>query len=80
MDLAEANPPAITVDDGNLGIRWFADSATATSATTVELNLAYLTEMSFTGIHMTATDANGIVAASDGAEWAGVAELELPFP
>jgi hypothetical protein len=45
----------------------------------VELVLVGVEELPFTGVHMTATSANGIVAAGDGVAWAGVAELELPF-
>jgi hypothetical protein len=37
-------------------------------------------ELPFPNTTMTVSAANGIVAAGDGASWAGVSELALPFP
>ena len=33
-----------------------------------------------TGVRLTVTAGNGIVAVDDGAAWAGVTDVELPFP
>jgi hypothetical protein len=54
--------------------------ATLTSPTTVRIELNGVGEATGTGVRLSAGSANGIVAEDDGGTWAGVADVELPFP
>jgi hypothetical protein len=47
---------------------------------TVELILVATEPATGSGVHLTATEGNGIVAVDGGEPWAGVSELGLPFP
>jgi hypothetical protein len=51
-----------------------------TGAATVKLILQVIGGASGGRVLLTATALTGIVAAGDGGTWAGVTELELPYP
>ena len=53
--------------------------ATLVNPTTVQVPLDRIGDSSESGVHLFVSAGNGIVAASDGAAWAGVSDLELPF-
>jgi hypothetical protein len=80
VSMAGLDPAAITIDDGTTGFRYGGTEANQSAANSVEILLNGLEEQPFTGVHLTATDANGIVAVEDDVAWAGVTELALPFP
>jgi hypothetical protein len=80
IDIADIDGSGITVDDGILGFRFAGTGgATLVSPTTVELVLIGVEELPFVGTTLNATGANGIVAAGDGASWAGCLDVTLPF-
>lgn len=82
INLAEVNPGVIVVDDGaNFHFRYDASYSTAQlDPVTVQFLLTDLGQaVQEEGVHLTAASNNGIVAADDGTEWEGVANLELPF-
>ena len=72
---------AVVVDDAaGTGLRYEAIAGvTVVTPETVALGMADFAAATGTGVRLTATSANGIVAAGDGAAWAGVTGLELPF-
>jgi hypothetical protein len=81
IDIDAIDGSAIVVDDGVYGFRFAgAGGATLVSPTAVELLLVGVEELPFTGVHLTAALANGIVASGDEVAWAGVTDVELPFP
>lgn len=47
---------------------------------TIEFTLVATTAASGSGVHFSASAANGIVAEDDGTQWAGTSEIALPFP
>jgi hypothetical protein len=47
---------------------------------TVEFILLATEPATGSGVHLTATEGNGIVAVDDAAPWPGVTNLSLPFP
>jgi hypothetical protein len=73
VSITGVHPAAISVNDGE-----FAD-ATLVSPTTVRVTLE-LDSDAGPGVTLTASPDNGIVAADDGAAWAGVSDVGLPFP
>jgi hypothetical protein len=81
IDIAGMDPASIVVSDGDYGFQYVgtADSALL-SPTTVRVVLLGIGDWTEPGITMTASSANGIVADGDGAAWAGVTDLALPWP
>jgi hypothetical protein len=73
---------AITVRDGGLNERNYKATGPVTrpDAMTVRIQLVEVGPVSGDDIELTATSSNGIVAVGDGAAWAGVTNLVLPFP
>ncbi len=74
---------AITVDDGDLtATRWEATgpSVTMIDPATVRIELTEFDPFGGGGILLDATSASGIVAVDDGGAWAGMSDVELPFP
>ena len=49
------------------------------SPTTVRIKLDRADTATESGVHMTVSAGNGIVAVDDGGVWSGVTDLELPF-
>lgn len=72
---------AITVNDGVEagGIFAATGAVTIVSPTTVRIELSELSASSTPSTTLTATADNGIVADGDGAAWAGVSNVALPF-
>ena len=52
----------------------------ATGPATMQITLNPIAGPGGSGVTLSASAANGIVAADDGGAWAGVSDLELPFP
>lgn len=81
IDISATDVLVITVDDGDNGFRYRGTgTAEQPAPATVYVILDGLEELPLEGVHLNATNANGIVAADDATAWAGVSELELPFP
>jgi hypothetical protein len=81
IDIDAIDGSAISVEDQPNGLKWNATGgATLLSATTVRLLLVEIDSATGSQVLMTATSANGIVAVDDGASWAGVSDLALPWP
>jgi hypothetical protein len=82
IDVAALDGGQIIVVDGAIAGALFAAQGTATliDPATVEIGLVDLTGWSGPGVRLNAGPGTGIVAASDGGTWAGVANLLLPFP
>ena len=82
IDLDGFNPPAITVQDPS-GTGW---AYVGTGVVDTPNPQTVVVEMGQTGSAegtldvVTATGATGIVAVDDGAPWAGVTGLGLPYP
>src|SRR3954464_11441805 len=82
IDVSAMDGHAIVVQDGDDQARRFFASGPLVmlDPATVEINLVSAGGWGDEGIFLVATASNGIVAVGDGAEWAGVTELALPFP
>ena len=82
VDVSGMDGSQVTVNDGiEAGGFFAADGAvTIVSPTTVRIELSELSSSSTPSTTLTATAGNGIVAADDGAAWAGVGGVGLPFP
>src|SRR5215207_7359652 len=81
VDALGLDPASITVNDASN--EWQLSGAgpvVVLSPTSARLMLVVTAASIGPDTTLTATAANGIVAADDGAAWAGVAELVLPFP
>jgi hypothetical protein len=72
----------ITVNDPVIaGARFEATAgATLLGPTTIRLLLADVAGASGNDVTLSATPTNSVVAVDNGAAWAGVTDLELPFP
>jgi hypothetical protein len=81
VDLAGADVSQISVSDGaESGYVWFGDSVVS-QPTPASVVLALTEGSAATGpTVLNATEDAGIVAEGDGAHWAGVTELGLPYP
>jgi hypothetical protein len=82
VDIAGIDGAAITVNDPLTLSSLFDGSGGATLVlpTVVQLTLVPAGLPSGVVVTLSATDANGIAPAGGGAAWAGVTNLELPFP
>ena len=82
IDISAFNPSAVLVDDGEFEDTLFEATIEATLLTpqTVQIGLNPIDVGTGATVRLTATSASGIVAVDDGAAWAGVTALELPFP
>ena len=81
IDIAGIDGEAITIDDGDAAIRFRGtEDVTLTGPATVRIVVTGFDDWFEPGVTMTATGANGIVAVGDGAAWAGVSSVVIPFP
>jgi hypothetical protein len=82
VDASGLAPAQVTMDDA-AGTGWvFVATGVASTPDpqTLVLALAQTDVPAHDDASFTATPANGIVAADDGAAWAGVVECVLPYP
>jgi hypothetical protein len=72
----------VTINDPEFSGNTFVGTGEAVleTPTMVYVPLAVTGTATGTGVQLTASADTGIVAAGDGAAWAGVTELQLPFP
>src|SRR4051812_42060036 len=77
IDASGREPTAIVVDDqAETGLKFEADGGiTIVNPTTVRLGMESTSDAVQTGVHLTATTANGIVSADDDEAWSGVSDL-----
>jgi hypothetical protein len=81
IDIAGVDGAAVTVADGGAAILYVGTSAVILiDPATVEIALTGFDSWLDPGVTLTATAANGIVAVGDGAAWAGVTDVSIPFP
>jgi hypothetical protein len=82
IDTAGLAGAQITVRDGGLNERIYnaTGAVTRPSASSVRIILVETGPVAGDDVRLTATGSNGIVAADDGAAWAGVSNVVLPFP
>ncbi len=83
IDISAMNGSAITVDDGPLsGTLWVGleVSGTLIGPATVQIELEPYDPSSSAQTLLNAAAGTGIVAVGDAAAWAGVSDVELPFP
>ena len=82
VDVAAFDAGQVTVDDPlALGARLAGTAGTAApGAAVVTVDLVETAPAAGDAVTLTATAANGVVAADGGAAWAGVTAVELPFP
>jgi hypothetical protein len=82
IDIAGLDGSVIVIDDGSIsGFRYAATLvATLIGPAVVRIELDGIEEFAGPDVRMTAGAANGIVAVGDGAAWAGVSNVVLPFP
>ena len=82
IDIAAIDTTVFVVNDNDdVGEKFEGqNAATLLSLTTVEIDLVPAGGPSGSGITLTASAANGIVAADDGAAWAGVVDFPLNVP
>ena len=82
VDVSAAIVDFLAVKDGTINERLYLGAGTplVISPTTCRVELIDVDPFAGAGITLTADEGNGIVAADDGAEWAGVTDLALPFP
>jgi hypothetical protein len=82
IEIGSMDGGQIVVDDGNdLGLKFKATGAATLDGPAV-LRVVLEDDGDATGVEttLTAGGGNGIVAADDRAAWAGVTDLNLPFP
>jgi hypothetical protein len=71
----------ILVDDGAITASLYqANGATLVGPTSVTFELTGIGDSTQSTTTLTATGGTGIVAEDNGGTWAGVTDLELPFP
>ena len=81
IDIAGIDGAAVVVNDGVNGLQFAGtNGVTLVGPAAVEVVLAGLGEWLDPGVTLTVSPANGIVAAGDGAAFAGVTDVGLPFP
>jgi hypothetical protein len=81
VDIAALDASAVVVSDGDVTGFQYAGTAESflVGPTVLRVMLAAVEEGAEPGVTMTAGAGNGVVASGDGAAWAGVSALELPF-
>ena len=81
IDAFNVAPEAIVVFDGGAVTEYRSTTDLGQpNPTSVEILMLEAGEFTGTGVRMSAVAANGIVSAPAGIEWAGVADVVLPFP
>jgi hypothetical protein len=81
IDIAALDGTQITIDDATSETLYDASgSAVLLTPASVRMDVNAIGESIGAGTTLSATAANGIVAVDDGGTWAGVTDLELPFP
>ena len=82
ISVAGVSPTQIVVYDGFGNGAYYnaANGTTLINPTTVRFDLNEIDPFTGPDTHLNASSTNGIVAVSDGAAWAGVSGLVLPFP
>jgi hypothetical protein len=82
IDIGALNSAVLVVNDNDdVGEKFEGQGAgTLLSPTTVEITITPAGGPSGSGITLTASGANGIVAADDGGTWAGVTDFPLSVP
>ena len=82
VDASGLNGALIIVDDGAASGMKFdgGGGVTVLGPATVRIDLVDIGGSAYPDVRLTAGSGNGIVAVGDGAEWAGVSALVLPFP
>ena len=81
VDVAGLVPGLLRVDNGLLMYRYVGYQTPAVlDPQTIEVPLTGVEDYAGPGVTLTAAAGNGIVAADGGLAWAGVGDLELPFP
>ena len=81
VDVSAFSGGDVLVDDATFnGMRYTGEVAEDDGPGVVRVLLTDVGDDLGAGVTLTATAATGIVAAGDGAAWAGVTDLELPFP
>jgi hypothetical protein len=71
IDLAGYNGAELTLTDGNTSKQYTGGTATKVNPVTAQIPLVGGTTITATGVHLTATNANGILAAKGGGSWSG---------
>jgi hypothetical protein len=82
VDVGGIVPGEFVVLDGDLGVEWGGTFGEISQPTPESVAMFMIENGPFAGAGVTLTvgAANGIVAQGDGAPFAGVADLVLPFP
>jgi len=82
IDVSGFDGSQVTVNDGTYNLNAYAGASppTLTDAMTVVIGLNQVIWTEAGDVIMNATTVTGIVAVSDGSQWAGVADLVLPYP
>lgn len=83
VNIDAIDPATIQVSDGVINNALFAGAtggATLLDPQTAQLAMTLVSAVPAGQMLLTASDATGIVASDDGGTWAGVTDLELPFP
>ncbi len=80
IDIGAIDLAAFLVHDGATAMVYQGTAeAFLVNATTVRVPLSELEPWTGSGTHLIVSANNGIVAVDDGAQWAGVTDVELPF-
>ena len=82
IDISALDPAQVEVDDDqDSGWRLGGQGgATLVDPMTVQVPLDRIGDSSESGVHLFVSASSGIVASGDGAAWAGVSDVALPFP
>ena len=81
IEIGGIDVAAFFVDDGPIGFRYQgAGEPELLSPDTVRVTLTGIQEIEGPDVTMTVGAGNGVVAADDGGAWAGLTDVELPFP
>ena len=81
VDPSGMGPEVVTIFDGVQGFEYHSNNdVSQPNANTVQVVALEFGEFEGTGRHLTAAAPTGIVAVDGGVAWAGVVDLELPFP
>ena len=82
INIAALDGTQITIDDAAISATLYDASGSALLLTpaSVRMDVNAIGPSSGAGTTLNATAMTGIVAVDDGGAWAGVADVELPFP